>query len=127
MGRKTWESISEKHRPLPDRLNVVLTKQTGYELPNGVLAFSSLDDALLALSKDETLDKCFVIGGAEIYRQALKEPELKQIYATQVNGTFECDTFFPNLPSNFKIASESDEYEENGVKYSFREYIRDVN
>ena len=67
MGRKTWESIPSKRRPLPDRINVVITRDSGYQLPEGVLAAFSLDEALELLQQFK-VERCFVIGGGEIYR-----------------------------------------------------------
>ncbi len=120
MGRKTWESISEKHKPLINRLNVVLTKQPKYDLPQEVLSFSSLESSIDALSK-LAVDKCFVIGGGEIYRAAFDNPRCNQIYATEIEQVFDCDTFFPEIPPQFKLIT-NEVHEENGIKYSFKLY-----
>lgn len=91
MGRKTWESIPEKFRPLPGRTNVVVTRQTGYTAPPGVEVFSSLDDALTAHATDAVL----VIGGAEVYRQAM--PLAGRLEITHVDSEVEGDTMFPPI------------------------------
>ena len=89
MGRKTWDSIG---KPLVDRRNIVLTRDTALQLP-GVEVVTSLEDALsLAHERD---DEPRVIGGAEIYRLAL--PLATRIYLTEVDRDVEGDAFFPPL------------------------------
>ncbi len=88
MGRKTYDSIG---KPLPNRRNIVVTRQTDLKL-EGIEVVNSLDEAL-ALCKDE--NEVFVIGGAEIYRQAL--PLVHKIELTRVHQEFEADVFFPEL------------------------------
>lgn len=151
MGRKTWESISEKRRPLPDRINVVLTKQLNYQTPPQVMTFTSLESALDLLSKVPTIDKCFVIGGAEIYRLALENPNCELIYATEINQVFDCDAFIepildlvlhtaldPSINpfahvlassiesdiSRFEAISQSETLEENGIQYRYKVFKR---
>lgn len=88
MGRRTWESIG---RPLPGRANIVITRQAGYAAP-GAAVVDSLSAALAAAG--EVPEAC-VIGGAEIYREALPLADL--IHLTRVHGVVEADTFFPQL------------------------------
>lgn len=91
MGRKTWESIG---RPLPGRKNVVITRQPGY-VADGAQVVTSLDEALENLA---TEDRVFVIGGGEIYRQAL--PRAHRVWVTIVDKDFEGDTTFPELSTS---------------------------
>ena len=93
MGRKTWESIG---RPLPGRLNVVITRQRDYQA-NGAVVVPSLAAAfeLAEARQAEFGDEIFVIGGSEIYREAL--PHADRIYLTRVNQAFEGDTYFPDF------------------------------
>lgn len=138
MGRKTWESLPAKHRPLHDRLNIVLSREH-FDLPAGVLHATSFEDAFAQIEKlDERTDrdeldseneyksvgKVFVIGGASIYAQAINMAECEEIYLTRVLGEFQCDTFFPEIPMGFDVVSESDVMEENGLKYRFVVYRR---
>lgn len=92
MGRKTWESLG---RPLPGRTNIVITRQSGYA-PAGAKVTASLDEAL-ALAAQVALidgvDECVVIGGAEIYAQAL--PRCDRLYLTEVRAQVAGDAFFP--------------------------------
>jgi dihydrofolate reductase len=91
MGRKTYESIHLRFRPLPGRTNIVLTHQTTYDAP-GCTVVHSLPQALSAASGHEEL---MVIGGALLYEQLL--PQADRIYLTLVDGEFEGDVFFPVL------------------------------
>jgi len=90
MGRKTFESFP---KPLPNRTHVVITRQTGYEAPEGVIVVNSIQNAIniATLSDDEP----FVIGGGEIYKQAL--PLATKIELTRVHHEFEGDTYFPEI------------------------------
>jgi dihydrofolate reductase len=91
MGRKTWESFPK--RPLPGRTNIVVTRQKGYAAEDGVVAASL--DAALALAHGEQPEEIMIIGGAELYAQAL--PITQRIYLTRVHGTVEGDAHFPAL------------------------------
>lgn len=119
MGRKTWDSLPKKHRPLKDRLNVVLSR--GHvELPEGVFLEHSLDDALERVRDMDDIEQIFIVGGANLYAQAIEHPNCDKIYLTEVLDTFECDAFFPSIPEKiFSLLSRSKEREENGVKYRF--------
>lgn len=100
MGRKTWESIG---RPLPGRTSVIVTRQPGYRAPGAVVAHS-LDEAIAACRGDEEI---FVIGGAELYAQAL--PRASRLYLTVVEADVEGDTWMPELDASIwrETASES--------------------
>lgn len=91
MGRKNHESIG---KPLPERTNIVVTRNRDYRA-NGCLIAHSLDEAL-TLAKDDP--EIFVIGGAEIYREAL--PHADRLYLTQVHADIHGDTFFPEIKSD---------------------------
>lgn len=107
MGRKTWESLPEKYRPLPNRTNIVVTRQTGYKAEDATVV-DGLSDAFLTAEKAEGANETFVIGGGELYTAAL--PYATRLYLTLVDATAEADTFFPPYEQNFKIISK-----ENGV------------
>ena len=88
MGRKTHESIG---RPLPERMNIVITRDRDYDAP-GCTVVHSVEEALQAAAGGEVM----VIGGAECYRQVL--PRADTIYLTLIHHAFEGDTRFPELP-----------------------------
>lgn len=92
MGRKTWESFPK--RPLPGRPNLVVTRDAAYDAP-GAEVFASLDAALArgeALARDMGADEVMVVGGSEIYRQAL--PRASRIYLTEIHARPEGDAHF---------------------------------
>lgn len=92
-GRKNYESIPEKFRPLPNRTNIVITRQKDYEAP-GALAVSSVQEAI-EFAKNTGDQEIFVIGGAEIYKQFL--PMADRIYLTNIYHEFEGDCHFPEI------------------------------
>lgn len=80
MGRKTWESIPAKFRPLAGRLNVVLSRNpASLELPEGVLTCSSLGDAIARVDGLADVCKCFIIGGQSVYTEAFESPRLSKV------------------------------------------------
>ena len=103
MGRKTWESIPVKYRPLPGRTNVVVTRQSAYQLPGGVERFGSLVEALAAHAADDVV----INGGAEIYRAAIGRADRLDI--THVDRDVDGDTFFPPIdPTVWNAARRED-------------------
>ena len=92
MGRKNYDSIPEKYRPLPNRENVILTKNTAFEASN-CSVFNSLDAALSAYESDKNR-KLFIIGGGQIYKLALDANILEEMFITHIDGDYEADTFF---------------------------------
>jgi len=115
MGRKTWESIPEKFRPLPERLNIVISRQSDLAVPSGVETSLSIDDALRGHASDHIM----VIGGAEIYRQTIDVADT--LYLTEVDQTVEDgDAFFPEI--NRSVWKEVDRELHQG--YAFVTYKR---
>ncbi|MFZ2500710.1 MAG: dihydrofolate reductase [Minisyncoccia bacterium] len=103
MGRKTWESLPERFRPLPGRTNVVVTRQVGYTATGAVIV-DSLASALSATESADGAHEVFIIGGGELYREAL--PHANRLYLTLVDATAEADTYFPDYEQDFKIISD---------------------
>lgn len=95
MGRKNYESIPERFRPLPGRENVVLTRNEAFEAP-GCLVFHTFEKCLEHY-KDETERTVFIIGGAQIYKEAWESGQVTEIFATLVSDRFGADTFFPGM------------------------------
>jgi dihydrofolate reductase len=90
MGRKTWDSLPERFRPLPGRRNVVVTRNDAWAA-DGAERGSSLADALRLLAAEP---RVFVIGGAELYAEAL--PLADELLVTEIDADVEGDAFFPN-------------------------------
>ncbi len=123
MGRKTFESIPESRRPLKNRLNVVLSHNSHLDLPKNVLLFFSLDAALGHLAVTADIENVFVIGGGEVFKQAINHPFCQKIYLTQINHIFDCDTFFPQIdPKKFKLINESPAAVDSGIELNFLIY-----
>ena len=98
MGRKNYDSIPEKYRPLPNRENVILTRNASFTA-NGCRVFNSLSDALNAYENQS--DKVvFIIGGGEIYKLALDQELVDEMLITYVDGDYDADTFFPEFNEN---------------------------
>jgi dihydrofolate reductase len=95
MGRKNWDSIPEKFRPLPNRENVVLTRNTDFTA-DGARIFHSMQDCL-SHYESEDQKHMFIIGGGEIYRQALDLKCVSEMYITHVDAVYGADTFFPEF------------------------------
>jgi dihydrofolate reductase / thymidylate synthase len=123
MGRKTWDSLPQKFRPLPGRVNLVLSKEGKLSLPSGVRSSQSLDDALSQLSSSD-IENIFVIGGAQIYAHAIAHPSCQKLYVTHVQGEYGCDVFFPPISRQFFPISASEHLQENGISFQFSEYLR---
>ncbi len=110
MGRRTWESLPARFRPLPNRRNVVVSRN-GCDAPE---VCRTVEEALE--------DDCFVIGGGEVYAHAL--PLADRVYATEVAAVVDGDVVFPELGDGWRAAERSDPIEENGHVYSFVTYER---
>lgn len=120
MGRKTFESFP---KPLPNRTHVVITRQSNYQAPDGVVVVNSLADAIDATRKDATP---FIIGGGEIYKQAMSLADTLEI--TRVHANFDdADTFFPEIDSSkwIEVARTThDADEKHAHAFSFITYER---
>ena len=95
MGRKNYDSIPEKYRPLPNRENVVLSRNADFNAGD-CKVFTSLNECVDHFSS-ETERKLFVIGGGQIYREALENNNLNEMFITYIDHAFEPDTFFPEF------------------------------
>lgn len=130
MGRRTWESIPEKFRPLKGRLNIVLSRSAGGDTQQeaDVQYFRSLQEALAYLNEPQQLSKIesvFVIGGGQVYREAVDLDSCTAIHITEVQAQFECDTYFPPIsPERFRLWSASRPCRDGDVTYSFLCYTR---
>jgi len=93
MGRKNYDSLLPKFKPLPQRTNIVITRQRDFVAP-GCTVMHSVEPALeLARKNSET--ECFIIGGAEIYKLAM--PQTTRLYLTEIDAHVEGDTYFPDI------------------------------
>lgn len=121
MGRKTFESIG---RPLPGRVNIIVTRQTGYEVP-GAIVVNTIDDALLICERTGSINgENFIIGGEELYRQTLKI--CQRIYITEIQRDFEGDAFFPEFdPSEWEETQRDRHISENDTNLEYHFVVLD--
>lgn len=119
MGRKTWESLPAAFRPLPGRRNIVITRQADWQAAGAEVAHS-LEQAL-ALCQNEAV--AWIMGGAQIYRQAL--PLAQQVVVTEIDADFEGDAFAPELDASWRIQEASPwQISAGGLAYRFVTCVR---
>jgi dihydrofolate reductase/thymidylate synthase len=127
MGRVNWEAIPPKYRPLPGRLNAVLTRRDEYQVPAGVLVASGLEALLETLAAPplaDEIEKVFCIGGGRIYAQAIELPACEQLILTRIHATFDCDTFFPRFDHLFEQVGVIGEGEDDGIRWTVEDWRR---
>lgn len=119
MGRKTWESLPERFRPLPNRRNIVITRNPDY-LATGAEVFGSIAAAHAACRNSE---KFFIIGGGELYKLAINDADSLEL--TEIHQAFDGDAYFPDFPRDqwqqvFRDCHRS----ESGLDFDFATYVR---
>ena len=118
MGRKTWDSLPPKFRPLPGRLNLVITRQTDWQA-QGAQAAASLPEAIAQCGD---APDAWVIGGAQIYAQAL--PLAHSVVVTEIDLRVDGDAFAPELAKEWRESSRETHVSARGLAYSFVNYQR---
>ncbi|MEO6775130.1 MAG: dihydrofolate reductase [Kofleriaceae bacterium] len=128
MGRKTWESAEVAGKPLPRRLNIVVTHRAAYAVAEGARIAGSLDAALALAADASDVEATFVVGGAALFREAFVHPELRFIFLTRVQLHCGGDTYIPELDRDFTVDptwdGEQDTIEDNGVRYRIERLVR---
>ncbi|TVU31887.1 hypothetical protein EJB05_23592 [Eragrostis curvula] len=130
MGRKTWESLPVKSRPLPGRLNVILTRSGSFDFATveNVVICGSMNSALELLASTPyclSIEKVFVIGGGQVLREYLNGPACEAIHLTDIESSIECDTFIPPIDfSVFQPWYSSFPVVESNIRHSFVTYVR---
>jgi dihydrofolate reductase / thymidylate synthase len=136
MGRKTWDSIPDKHKPLKNRLNVVLTHNKDVRLKHKIESYKDTIvkydfNEILEVAKlnmDFNISNIFIIGGESLYKMALESENISKIYVTEVYDDYECDTFFPQIDKEkYKLSYISNFYSENNIYYRYLEYVNKNN
>lgn len=123
MGRKNWDSIPLKYRPLKGRTNVVVSRKEDLKL-DGAVVVKSIEEGI-ELSRRNGKEDVFIIGGGQIYTLALKNDLVDTMYITWVHKSFEADTFFPTFDRNdWDLISEEhfDSDEKNVFSFTIAEY-----
>lgn len=131
MGRKTYLGIPETKRPLPKRLNIILSNTTSdSDYPSDVVLCKSLPDALNKLNTTnlgDDIEHIWIVGGHNVYKEAMQSADCERVYLTEILAKYECDAFFPSIDSTFQLAKNpgdipSEVQEENGIKYLYKVY-----
>lgn len=118
MGRRQWESLPEKVRPLPGRRNVVLTRNPDYQAPGAELA-ANLDAALALVAGEDA----WICGGGQVYDEALAHADL--LVVTEIDVEVEGDTYAPQIGTEFQAVEVGDwQQAENGLRYRILTYRR---
>lgn len=119
MGRKTWDSLPPRFRPLPGRTNIVVSRQASWQA-DGALRAGSLDEALALCPAEATT--AWVIGGAQIYALAL--PRAQRVEVTEIARDFDGDAHAPVLGPEWIVAERRDHVSSQGLPFSFVTYVR---
>ena len=125
MGRKNYDSIPKKFQPLPGRINIIISRNHDLKIPKATVVHSLKEAIMVARDNNET--ECFIIGGGEIYKQALEYCD--KIYLTQIHHNFEGDVFFPELKKEqWKELSRTDypKDEKNDCAFSIIELQKSI-
>jgi len=117
MGRKNFESIPHKYRPLPNRTNVIITRQADYT-DEGCVVVNSIE-AALEIAKQNGDTEPFIIGGGQIYKLALEANLVDKIYLTKVRHSFAGDTFFPKLDDSWEEVSREENQADEMHAYAY--------
>jgi len=125
MGRKNFESIPPAFRPFKGRTNIVVSRNTDLVI-DGVEVFNDLKKSIEFAEKNNE-EECFIIGGGQIYTQALKENFIDKMYITEVNQSFDGDVFFPEVDENVwkeveRIHHEIDE--KHAFSFDYVTYVK---
>lgn len=121
MGRKTWESIPPKFRPLPWRINCILSHSIWLNL-EWAIVFNDFDECLEQLSYNQEVENIFVIWWAHLYNTLIHHPQLESIHMTNIEQDFWCDTFFTGIPQSFFLHTFSTTQVENDTEFQFCKY-----
>ncbi|KAK9711069.1 Dihydrofolate reductase [Popillia japonica] len=128
MGRKTWDSIPSKFKPLPNRINFVLSRSDlDLNQYKDTYAFKSFDEMIDKLNNEkfqEAYEKIWVIGGSHIYKMCLDNKYFHRLYLTEIKKTYDCDIFFPQLGDKFVEVEDSEIpkgiQQENDVQFVYK-------
>lgn len=117
MGRKNFESIPHKFRPLPNRTNIVITRKSDYKAEDSIVV-NSVEEAL-KIAKSNGENEAFIIGGGQIYKLSLEANLIDRIYLTRIHYSFDGDTFFSELNSDWEEIKREDCFKDDNHKYDY--------
>ena len=117
IGRKNFESIPHKFRPLPNRTNIIITRKSDYK-DKGCVVVNSVEEALRVAKSNEE-NEAFIIGGGQIYKLAVDAGLVDKIYLTKIHHSFDGDTFFPELNADWIEVKREDCFQDDNHKYDY--------
>lgn len=115
MGRKNYDSLPPSFKPLPNRTNVILTRQQGYQADDCEV-FGNLKEAL-EFAKSQGEEEVFVIGGGQVYKEAIAKGD--RIYLTEIHTEIEGDVYFPEMDASWTEVSRAHHLADDRHKYAF--------
>ena len=122
MGRRTWDSIPPRYRPLPGRINIVVSRWA--RALHGAAAAVDGISAAVAAAVAADAESIYIAGGGAIYTAAIADPRCQLIYYTQIAGRFDADTFFPPFEDRFVLEAEDPPGEDAGIGYVIQRWRR---
>jgi dihydrofolate reductase len=122
MGRKTWESLPVRFRPLPGRMNIVISRSPDFLTSQATSALQAALSLEAALTMASEHDEVWIIGGAQIYAQAL--PLASKVVVTKIDAAFEGDAFAPDLSNEWHKITHDEHISASGLPYAFATYRR---
>ena len=126
MGRKNWDSIPAKYRPLPNRLNLVVTRDKSF-LEEGCEIYHSIEEAINLYKNDER--DLYIIGGGQIYQYCLKEGLIDEMLVTHIDASFDADTFFPEISQEqwaIEVIQEYNKDDKNPYNFTIKRYTKAI-
>lgn len=118
MGKNTYLSINKN---LPKRDNLVLSTSLT-EIPDPIYLFKNIKDLIL-FCKNKKYDNVWIIGGETIYKQFIELDIISEMYITEIDAIYNCDTFFPTIPSEFQLSTTISNTTENDISFLFKKYF----
>ena len=125
MGRKNYDSIPEKYRPLAKRTNVIVTRKANFEAPD-CLVVNSIEEGIEA-ARCQGDEEVFIIGGGQIYKQALEDDLVDILYLTHVKESFDADVYFPKFDTSQwkrKLLSSHEKDEKHSFSFDIYQYVK---
>ena len=122
MGRKTWDSLPNKFKPLPKRKNIIISSKNDIIEQENVIVYNDIN--LIKNHYKELNKNTWIIGGTQIYKYALENDLVNTILITVIDNDFECDVFFPKIPSKFQLRYETPYKLENNIIYKYQQCTR---
>ncbi len=123
MWRKTWDSIPEKYKPLPNRVNLILSRSYVPEQNTwDMCQYNSIDSAIHSLQNRDDIADIYILWWAQIYNQILDSRLADSIFLTRVSGDYDCDVFVDNFDNNFELMKTTDIFHEWNTTFRFEMY-----